>query len=39
MQKRKLLTAVILTIFGIATNLQAQEALPATGGEASGSGG
>jgi len=39
MQKRKLLTAVMLTIFGIATNLQAQEALPATGGEASGSGG
>jgi len=39
MQKRKLLTAVILTIFGIATNLQAQEALPATGGEASGGGG
>jgi len=39
MQKRKLLTAVMLTFFGIATNLQAQETIPATGGGANGSGG
>ena len=37
--KKKLLTAVMLLGLGGLTSLQAQEAIPATGGEASGSGG
>jgi len=37
-EKLKLVTIVILLIFGL-SNLQAQEAIPATGGEANGSGG
>ena len=37
-KNKRVLTAVILLLFGL-SNLQAQEAIPATGGEASGSGG
>jgi len=37
-EKLKLLTIAVLVLFGL-SNLQAQEAIPATGGEASGSGG